>query len=830
MTERRRKVNIAAVIAPVVFLIVSAAVVLLLCQNGSYPDGAETMYHLHRGQLVLDAAAEGDFWVGYDPSYYNGTEPLRYEAPLPAWVMALCMALAGGEQLNGYLVFVGLVCFFGAMSWLFVGNGIGRPVFGAFIGILWFFMPNNLFVLLRKGALGDSLAMVFLPLLLYAADRYFREPKWTILPLAAGLFLLICLCDFNLGGLTALSMMILLLFTALITRQIRRPCEFGLAIAAGLFLTGWWFWGAIHGGNPQAWNTELLERCFQSLLLSLNPVDRLDTGCSNPYFSVAALILALFGAVCGNRKSMPGFWTAVVIFLCTSSAVYGIARLIPAGGHLQMLSLFSVASGMILFGFLSWSSLRRGIVLLLTVLLCMDMVPSLSMIYGSGNGEAAAARMEELQEGILIGEAKQITEQRMAFLDGGRLDSLGAWLVSDLNGRTDGALGTGWKAAHTYNNVTQLNRALSQGSYLYLFDRCKLLGNDTVLIDISLLGRNTDDAENRTDGSNQDAAEGLAAAAERNGYERVAFTDRYHLYHMPSEGNWGTTAEYRAIAIGDGASDIALSFPAFREGDSQVLDSYTFEDLSAYDLIYLDGFTYDDRETAEELVLRLSEANVRVIIAADGIPQDRDHSRRFLDVTCNDIKFTNGYPELDTIDGVLNTDLFPQGYTKWNTVYLEGLDDCWGTVLENQDGVNLDFYGTVKNRNIVMIGLNLTYFYGLTKDVSVGTLLNHAMDLSPNELPKRSIVPLDLECSGETITVQSPDSDVNTGLAYLDGFHCSRETESENGLLVVQEGKTVVTCRNSYLKGGVVVSAGGLLGLALLCIRVRRKQLTTKKE
>ena len=52
-------------------------------------------------------------------------------------------------------------------------------------------------------------------------------------------------------------------------------------------------------------------------------------------------------------------------------------------------------------------------------------------------------------------------------------------------------------------------------------------------------------------------------------------------------------------------------------------------------------------------------------------------------VTCNQISFSNGYPEMDTIDGLLNTDLFPPDYTEWNTVYLEGLDDVWGTVYDD---------------------------------------------------------------------------------------------------------------------------------------------------
>ena len=80
--------------------------------------------------------------------------------------------------------------------------------------------------------------------------------------------------------------------------------------------------------------------------------------------------------------------------------------------------------------------------------------------------------------------------------------------------------------------------------------------------------------------------------------------------------------------------------------------------------MFLNGFTYDDKETAEDLVLRLSRAGVKVIIYADGIPQDkRTHSQNFLGVTCSSITFHNGYPDMDTRIGTIYPDMFPQGHT-----------------------------------------------------------------------------------------------------------------------------------------------------------------------
>lgn len=234
------------------------------------------------------------------------------------------------------------------------------------------------------------------------------------------------------------------------------------------------------------------------------------------------------------------------------------------------------------------------------------------------------------------------------------------------------------------------------------------------------------------------------------------------------------------------------------------------------------GFNYDDRASAEELILRLSEAGVHIVISADGIPEDRKtHNQSFLGVICNKIRFSNGYPELNTIDGLLNTDLFPPDHTEWETVYLEGLDEVWGSV--DDGNLLLDFYGTVKNENIVVIGLNLTYFLSLTQDPSVERLLSHAMDLSPLELPEREIVPLEITYGKNTITIVSPEDNVNTSLAYHDIFESDRPISVQNNLTVVDKGTTVITLKYPYLYPGLAVSGLGVLLMLVFLWRTDRR-------
>ena len=820
MGKHLKKWNILLFLAPILFLIVAILVVLTVSANSIYPTGSDVMYHIYRGHTLFESIKGGNWWPLLDPMWYNGVELMRYWAPLPAFFLAACEWIGGGSPLEGYLIFVGLICFLGALPWLYIGRKAGRPWLGMFLGVLWFFMPNNLLALFTEGNLARSICMIFLPLFIFQNFEYLKTRNWKLLPAITLWFVLILLCHLGYAGMVALSMLLFFVIYGIFTKTWRPILDLIGAMAFGFLALGIWALPSLIGGITGLDNSENMINFFQTAWISLNPLERYQSDNGNFYFGLAALILALFGGFFSHRKSAAGFWTAVVIFLCTTTALYPILRRLPGSQYLWMLRFISIALCLILISFLFWDRLKKPLVILICVLLCLDTIPSLRQIYGYGdyNTMLAEERLDYQQNVTLIRNAQGVTKQRLALMDESTLGSLGAWLVSAWGSSVPGTYGAGWEAAVTSSNISQLNRALTSGSYYYLFDRCLELGNDTVLIRLSRLPQ-----------SEKEPEAALDAAAAAVGYEPVKVDLKntgYRLYHLNTGGNFGTVNTYRAIAIGNMASSLALQFPAMQEADSEDLSDYTFEELSRYDLIYLAGFTCYDRAYAEKLITDLSEAGVRIVIAADGIPEDRQtHDQSFLGVRCNFIEFKNGYPELDTIDGILYTDLFPDGYTDWKTVYLDGLDNSWGTLRDGD--LALDFYGTVKNDNIVMIALNLTYFYGVTRDPAVGELLSHAMDLSAYEIPKREIVPLTVDYTPRSITIASPKENVCTTLAYHDIFDADKPIEEVTNLTVVGEGTTRITLRYPYLWQGALLS---LLGVSLLIAQwiLRRKYSTPK--
>ena len=407
---------------------------------------------------------------------------------------------------------------------------------------------------------------------------------------------------------------------------------------------------------------------------------------------------------------------------------------------------------------------------------------------------------------------KAVTKQRLALIEPLGDIADGIYVASGYGeDAVATSFGAGVQAATTYSNIVQLNQAAEDAGYLYMFDRSLELGNDTVEVPVYQMDKGNCNVEE------------LDAAAAQVGYRLVAEENGFRVYHYDTPETFGVISKYRAIGIGAFAPAISLAFPAVEETDSDNLNDYTYEQLSQYDIIYLSGFTYTNREAAEELVLKLTENGTKVIVMADGIPAlERTGTQTFLGISAYSITITNGYPPLDTVDGTLYCDLFPDEYINWRTVYVNGLDDVWGSLEE--DGQRLDFYGTAHNENLIFIGLNLTFHYSLTRDPSVGKLLSHALTLSPTELPQRTVVPLSLDFDGKkTITIRSDYDDVDTTLARQDIFESEQEFREKNNLIYVDQGETVITLHYPYFWQGCAVSAAGVLMAAVFLTNTRRR-------
>lgn len=804
----------------VVLLYAAAAVLIayLVMISGNYPAGTDTMGYLYKGNMLYDAIGKGDWYPLYDSLWFNGAQTMRYQAPLPVYFLAFCQWIAGGNDLNGYLVFVALVFYLGALVWLYIGYHNDRPVLGAFLGILWFFIPNNLYIFFGEGNLPQVFAMIWMPLWLHWISAYLLEDDWRALGKAVPVFTVIVLSGTGLAVMMSAAMLIFLLIYRLLYHRKGKCFPVLGSMLLAFLITGIWLFASLKGrGN--AGGSGVMRGMFQDAWLSLNPLRRLKRGNVDFYFGLSSFIVAVFGALCSKRKSMAGFWTALLLFAGTTTSVYAVLEKLSMGHSLWMLSFVSIALGMILYSFMKWTSLKRGFVILCCVLLAADVIPSFSLVYQGKGTISAAGRMRQTADACLITEVRKITSQRAAILDGGSLGAMAPYLLTGYNEKqVKGTFGAENASAATAVNNAELEEAAENGYYLFLFDRALELGNDTVLIQIEELKKGSEDIIK------------VSEAAAKLGYQLSDQNDSYLLFHMDTYTDFGTICKYDGIAIGDTAATLTYGNPDITKGDSVSLDDYTFRELSNYQVIYLSGFTYTDRTRSEKLVRKLSDSGVKVVISGDGIPEDSETKERyFLGVSCQDIYFQNGYPVLYTSEGELDTALFDRSASQWKTVYLNGLEKIDGYLFDS--GRRIDFSGSVYNDNIVFIGLNLSYHCFLTQDENVEAYLQQLVGENLNELPDRTIVPLKITYGRNKIRITSGKDHVNTSLAYHDMFGGRQKTSREHNLLVVRHGVTVIRMKYPYLWQGILMTLAGLVGYVLLIwrLKLRKNQNKVKK-
>lgn len=810
-------------------LAVTVLVVWFIKQNALLFKGSDSMYHVYRGSWVYSGISSGNAWPLFNPVWYNGVELMRYWPPAAAYLMAFSQWIASfipqfadtGNAFAGYAVYCGFIYFIGAVSWNIAGIRKNRPVFGMVAGVLWFFMPTGLNVLFNEGNLPRSLIMAVFPLFFLFVNEYLKRGLKKDFIGAAVMIFFMCCCHVGYTGMVAIACLIYFAVYRLccfsgssrLEKGRHKDIDLIVAILCGFLMSGIFLYPAINGGLvSNSGNTDqTAQKFFQDLFITLNPGKKLQDEYRYYYFGLASFLVAIFGLIGAKRRARPGFITAVIIVLLTSNTASPIIRSLPGGQFMWMLRFIQIASAMILFSMLEWDSLKRPVFAFVTALLildCFTLYPMLTREEGIFRTEDYLTLMEEE---TLIDEAKKSTRNRIALMDNGKALHNGVHYLTDYNGSVPQVFGAGWEAASTSKQISSLNEAFDYGHYYFLFDRLVEMGSDTVLI--------KKDAP-QFFAYNQDEAE---KAAEASGYEKTYDAGTYSVFSLKDvTGSFGTVSRYKGLAIGDGAYYITMMFPSVEEAPNAYLDDYSVEELAKYPIIYLDGFKYHNVEKAEDIIRSVSLKGTKVYILADGIPANpKSHTNRFLDVETQSIEFDNGYPTFQTKKlGTFELPLFQKEYRQWKTVYINGLKEVegWSEVL----GETLAFYGKGENENLIFVGYNLTYYYALTKDRNVGALLAGIVETSTEELPDRRIVPLDIKYEPRKIIVDSPEDNVNTSLAVHDIFK-GNFTE-RNRLIYVDKGTTEIRMHYPYLVQGILMSAFGVLAVAVFSIFIKPRE------
>jgi uncharacterized membrane protein len=120
------------------------------------------------------------------------------------------------------------------------------------------------------------------------------------------------------------------------------------------------------------------------------------------------------------------------------------------------------------------------------------------------------------------------------------------------------------------------------------------------------------------------------------------------------------------------------------------------------------------------------------------------------------------------------------------------------------------------------MGLNIVYYLQTTRDAEIKKLTEAIFGMQESSVSEREIVPIDIQKSNHRITITSEYDQVNTTLSYIDIFHSNQPIQTNNNLIMVNSGTTVLNINYPHAEKGLMVTAIGLI-LAILTYLAMRK-------
>lgn len=832
--------------------------------NKIYPWASDTWGHLVKAVYLDGQLSQGNYYPDVFPAWYSGIQMLRYYAPLPYYVLVGLLRITGDIWLSGNLFFF-LTSLGGGLTFLLYRRWLGwLPAVAA--GVLFLGLPDNLRVAFAEGNMPRVLATALLPLTFYfllrlvgaggsaSGDSLSSGRRLDFIGVAACISL-VTLSHMMMAAIFLVGCLLFVFAYWLIARRpFRTVAQAVLAMAAGLLISGWWLLPGLTGGISELdQQTSKDAQASFPLSFSLNPGLRAD----NPeaYYLGLSLVAGLALAVLFWKRLDP--WVRAVVVagfltgLASSTLTNSLYNALPSHQWfwpIRFLSFAGFAMLLAVMGLAAWMwrqpgagrrNLYRWAPLALLIVLMIDFNPSLPLVHG-----------QELPQDLVRFSQRlaQLDGWRVATADLSRLGSAPSYLFT-MEGRREQVFGWAYQGSITAPVLARVNQGMVEGYYPYTLDRLSTLGTD----DIVVLRQ-------------PEISDRFIKTLSSDGYRLELDAGDLELYHRSGQPR-AYTIPYKMLGIGRGAHNLAMIFPEVMVGSSANLDDYESEFLDQFDGLFLSGFTWKDRTTAEERVRDfLSHGGQRVLVDLSGIPEDiLSKQPKFLGVYGEPVLPIN---QANLVSGGKIQPMLPfdRENLPWVTQAPQGLDETLvgfsyapsgGTALgakyldESFDELEAGSFDTRQansaqaRHKVHFIGLNLVYHALLTHDPVVIDLLQSVLELQAGQMPARQAVPLanyrpqahsysfDYRIEEDTQVVVPIAHHTGTKV-YIDGQFTPSQGMDRLTLTTLKAGQHHVELRSEqtsvYLTGRLLTGLGAAIVLAYVTGLFRKSGQGAQRE
>lgn len=576
-----------------------------------YPWGSDTWGHLFKAEYLYHQILQGNFYPQFTEYWYNGTQPFRYWAPLPYYLLALLRAVSGNIFTAGNL-YVFACALFGALSWLFLSRRMGLwPAVMA--GTIWLVWLDNVRVAFSEGNLPRVLATALLPLLfiifLHILEK--EKPYKGIIALVV-LIHMIILCHAMIGAIYCICLTMFAFFLWAFGGCRLRTAVFAIMIlTVGIATSSWWLLPSLTGGITNI-NAEAVKNVIQFVPsgISFNPIYRF----ANPetfYWGISLLAAAII--ILFSWKSKPAWAKSlavcgIILTLITFPVMRSFYIILPLSHLLWPLRFSSFAAMAIIAACFCFklpeqrqkrfrSAYTTGsVVILIFMLLLTDCWMSLPLLAHTGSKSFNLMQSAEF--------LKKTPGWRVGTIDLSQLGSAPSYIFSELMGMEQ-VFGWAWQGAITSNNIMLLNTGLDTTYYPFLFRSCVDLGATDLVVKEDVI----------------DDPQFFREAAGKAGYEQQDSFGGISIWHS-IDRPYLVEKKPECLVIGKFAGTIALQFPEAEMGIYHQIDKYSIAKLKEYPTLILSGAGWQSKSQAEKLIKDYVTAGGKVFIDLAGMPEN----------------------------------------------------------------------------------------------------------------------------------------------------------------------------------------------------------------
>lgn len=774
-------------------ILIGAGISLYLAFTSFTPAGNDIFGHLYKAEVLYDNIRQMNFYPLYTVEWYNGIQLFRYWPIFTYYVLAVINFVTRNIVVS-YYVFAGLTFFVAYLGFVLISRRERKGIF-VLIGILYWFLPDNLRVFFGEGNLSRVMVYGLLPLFFYFYTDLVEYKRHFIA--TALMAALLTATHFMLAAMCAIIFVIYGFFRGM---KNRTQLYGFYAFAAGILTAGILLLPGLSGGlvsDSSSAAVDTIEAWSQSLYLSVSPFNRLDTA-TNCSFGLGMLIICIMGLYIArkNKAEKSGLVVGLVFFILSDSVFTGVFKQLPLSQVFWMARFVQMSYILILydFGRLSWAAYKQYIILGIAV---ADILPSIPFF-------TLQTDLAYQERAYLLEEGAALTQNRMGLVDESYFGSYPAYYTL----KTDKPYIEGWaiQGAATAENIVSMTESMQRGYYGYAFHQLLQLGADTAIVKRSFV---------------QDE-EALIRTAREYGYELAEENEDSYLFDLVgADGNFGVKSRFNSLAIGASSIYISYLYPGFRQGDSDCLTDYPLEELLQYEKIYLSNFEYDDIAHAEEMIKKVSDAGVKVYIDCTHMPINVLSISEFLGVESRFLSIAS-FDSLWYGDRRIDIDI-PY---EWYSTYLVPTDAEEIVEYSYQYGTQtLDYM--IEKGNITFVGFNLVYLYFENQNEDLLAMLDDVFKITEEDRRvQEEIISLHLQYDRNRIMIEA-DERVNTTIAFQDNFRSDQPIASEDHMLVVEPGTTVIQIYYKHFIPGMLCSLAGCVLVILVCRKLREEQRKT---